>query len=129
TAQSQPALRLRSEEQLVGCVATPLTAKVILLSNQGYAKSLPVEAIRPTRLGGLGMQGFQFVSRTDRLCCLLPVRDHYYLAMTTNHDRVARLPMAAIAALQPETPILQLLADEQLVDVALVQQVMEQCLE
>lgn len=123
TAQSQPALRLRPEEQLVGCVAVPLIAKVLLLSCQGYAKSLSVEAIRPTRLGGLGMQGFQFASRTDRLCRLLPIRDTYYLVVTTDHNRNARLPVAAIAALQSETPILQLLAGEQPVDVALVQSI------
>ncbi len=120
-AQSQPALRLRQDEYLVGGVAAASTTTMLLISRRGYLKSMPVEAMRMTRLGGLGMQGFQFASRTDLLATAVPALAGRNLVLSTSHDRSAWLPMEAIVHLSQETSILQLATDEQIVDVILAE--------
>ncbi len=119
SAQSQPALRLRPDEQVIGCVATPITNHLLLVSCQSYLKSIPVEQIRLTRLGGLGMQGFQFANRSDRLLHVLAAQVQKHLLLVTSTRRFASIPVVTIVHCDRETAALQLSPGEEVVDILL----------
>jgi DNA gyrase subunit A len=72
TAQGNQALRLSRREQLVGCVTISADDNLLLVSEQGYGKRLPVSALRRGNRGDLGTQALQFKTSTDSLVGIVP---------------------------------------------------------
>jgi DNA gyrase subunit A len=66
-AQGNQALRLRYGEVLVGCTIVNETDSIILVSQLGYGKSIPVNSLRLSNRGDIGTQAIQFTDKTDNL--------------------------------------------------------------
>ncbi|HBW90832.1 MAG TPA: DNA topoisomerase IV [Cyanobacteria bacterium UBA11149] len=65
--QGNQAVRISRSESLVGCVALETQSNLLLVSERGYGKRLPANAIRRGNRGDLGTQALQFKTPTDML--------------------------------------------------------------
>lgn len=92
-AQGQPALRLLKKETLIGCVAISASDRLLLVTEQGYAKQLPVKAIKPINRGELGIQAMQFALKTDALAGIAIGLPSTAVILHTDDDHLARLPI------------------------------------
>jgi DNA gyrase subunit A len=122
TAQGTQALRVSRREQLIGCAALSAEDHVLLVSDQGYGKRLPVSSIRRGNRGDLGTQSLQFKNSTDVLVGIVPASVASEVALLTSDERVLRLRLDsvklwgkdgtgdAIAKLKPEEKILTVTA-------------------
>jgi len=88
TAQGNQASRLRRREQLVGCVTTPADGKLLLVSEQGYGKRLPVSTVRLVNRGEIGTQALQFKTAKDMLVGIVPASLASEVALVTNSERM-----------------------------------------
>ncbi|NER22184.1 MAG: DNA topoisomerase (ATP-hydrolyzing) subunit A [Symploca sp. SIO1C2] len=91
TAQGNQASRLRRREQLVGCVTTPPDGNLLLVSEQGYGKRLPVNAVRLVNRGEIGTQALQFKTAKDMLVGIVPASLASEVALVTNSERMIPL--------------------------------------
>ena len=99
TAQGLQALRLRKQEELVGCANLNPEDEFLVLSAHGYAKRMHANVLRLANRGELGLQAMQFANKTDILAGLVVARAGTDITVLTDTDRVMRLPVAA-ASLQ-----------------------------
>ena len=99
TAVGLVALRLRKQEELVGCVTLgDLDDNLLLVSQLGYAKRMPVSALRRANRGDIGTQALKFTTKSDALAgMVLATADE--VAMVTNAQRIMRLPVETVALL------------------------------
>ena len=67
TAQGNLATRFRQQEHPVGCVSLSPESTILVVSQLGYAKRIPVSTIRRGRRGDIGTQCLQFTSISDRV--------------------------------------------------------------
>lgn len=92
-AQGQPALRLLKKESLVGCIAVSAADRLLLLTEQGYAKQTPVKAIKAINRGELGVQAMQFALKTDALVGIAAALPGTEVIVLTDEEHQARLPV------------------------------------
>ena len=59
----------------------------------GYAKRMPVAALRLATRGEIGTQAFRFNAKSDALASLVAATPHTQIALNTNEDRVAHIPI------------------------------------
>ncbi|NEP09351.1 MAG: DNA topoisomerase 4 subunit A [Symploca sp. SIO2C1] len=91
TAQGNQASRLRRREQLVGCVTIKADGNLLLVSEQGYGKRLPVSAVRLVNRGEIGTQALQFKTAKDMLVGILSASLASEVTLVTNSERVISL--------------------------------------
>jgi len=119
TAVGLQALRLRKQEQLVGCVTLgKLDDNLLLVSQMGYAKRLPVSTLRRANRGDIGTQVLQFAHKTDALAGMVLASSATEVAIVTNTQRVVRVPVETVAMGGKEGTgdrILQLNRDEKVI--------------
>ena len=70
SAQGNQALRLRYGEELVGCECLEADQNLLLVSELGDGKRLPVAVLRLAKRGDIGTGAFQFTSKTDNLAAM-----------------------------------------------------------
>jgi DNA gyrase subunit A len=99
TAQGNQALRLSSREHLIGCATLAVDDHLLLVSEQGYRKRLPVSAIRRGNRGALGTQALQFKTATDSLVGIAPALPKSEVALLTSAERVVILPIDSVEVL------------------------------
>ncbi|MBW4488605.1 MAG: DNA gyrase subunit A [Trichocoleus desertorum ATA4-8-CV12] len=97
TAQGNQALRLRKQEKLVGCVILEAESNLLLVSERGYAKRMPVTALRLTNRGEIGIQAIQFTAKTDNLAGITAALPDTEVLLWTNQNRLARLAVETVA--------------------------------
>ena len=91
------ALRLRKSEQLVSCVPLDnLGDNLLLVTQLGYAKRLPVSSLRRGNRGDIGIQVLSFTSKLDALVAMILAPEASEAALVTNSQRVVRLSLDAI---------------------------------
>lgn len=95
TAVGLQALRLRKQEQLVGCVALDKLDEVLLVTQSGYAKRLPVNLLRKANRGDLPTQVLTFTSKSDNLAGMV-IAAESEVALVTNNQRVVRIAFDAV---------------------------------
>jgi DNA gyrase subunit A len=95
SAQGQQALRLRKQEQLIGCVILKANDELLLVSQQGYAKRLAANQLRLATRGEIGSQAMQFSTKTDALLGVVPAIPNTEVTVVTSAERVARVPIQA----------------------------------
>ncbi|UZQ55042.1 DNA topoisomerase 4 subunit A [Trichothermofontia sichuanensis B231] len=95
--QGVQVLRLRPQETVVGCVALGSHQDLLLVSQQGYAKRLPLNMLRLSQRGELGTNAFQFATKTDRLVAVLAAPPEAEVILITNTQRYLQLPIAQIS--------------------------------
>ncbi len=71
SAQGNQALRLRFNEEIVGCISIQENQDLLLISELGYGKKLPANALRLASVGDLGNHAFHFTSKLDNLAGML----------------------------------------------------------
>ena len=95
-AQGQQALRLHKKELLVGCVALGADDHLLMVTAQGYAKQMPVKAIKPINRGEIGVQAMTFALKTDTLVGIASSLGTTELMLLTDQDHMVRIPMDEI---------------------------------
>lgn len=98
TAVGLQALRLRKNERLVGCVTGGNAEEnLVLFSQLGYAKQLPLKSLRRSDRGGIGTQYLAFSSKADALACMVLAPHGAVMAVTTDR-RLLQVPVDAVSA-------------------------------
>lgn len=87
SAQGNPALRLRYGEELAGCATFKHDENLLLISQFGYGKRIPVSTIRLANRGDIGTQGMQFNDKTDNLAGMIVAQAGASVVLTTTADR------------------------------------------
>lgn len=121
TAMGLQALRLLKHQQMVGCVSAAQAEHLLLVTEQGYAKRLPVNQLKSANRGDLGTQALKFTSNTDNLAGMVGAIATTEVALVTNKERVVRIPIDAVPILARDgkgESILQLNRDEKVITVA-----------
>ncbi len=90
TAQGAQVTRLRKQETLVSCVTIAPSGSLLLVSEQGFAKRLSGERVRPTTRGAIGTQMFQFKGQSDSLAGMVSVLPHQPTYLLTSENRLVR---------------------------------------
>lgn len=96
TAQGQIAIRLIKQERLVGCVTVPVDCHLLMLSEKGYAKQMPVGLLRLSNPGDLGGQGLQFATKTDTLVGLAAAFSDSEIIVLTSADRMSYIDLEEV---------------------------------
>ncbi len=96
SAQGNQALRLSRREHLVGCTTVSTEDDLLLVSEQGYGKRLPVSAIRRVNRGELGTQALQFKTSTDSLVGMVPASKGSEVVFLTSAERVMPLKVKSV---------------------------------
>ena len=94
------ALRLRKQEQLVSCVILDeLDSNLLLVSQLGYAKRIPVNKLRRANRGDIGTQALYFTTKSDALAGMVLAKAADEVALVTNTQRVVRLSVDSVTLL------------------------------
>ncbi|MGG6294579.1 DNA gyrase subunit A [Leptolyngbya sp. AN02str] len=92
TAQGMQSVRVGKKEQVAGCVALAGDDEFVLMTASGYAKRMAVKSLRLANRGDLGVQGVQFVLKTDMVVGITPAWEASRITVITSGDRTALLP-------------------------------------
>ncbi|MBE9036316.1 DNA gyrase subunit A [aff. Roholtiella sp. LEGE 12411] len=120
TAMGLQALRLRKNEQMVGCVTVVGDEQLLLVTQEGYAKRIPASQLKRASRGDLGTQSLKFTSKTDNLAGMVMAIASGEVALLTNKERVVRIPVESVPILGRDVKgesILQLNRDEKVITV------------
>lgn len=96
TALGHQALRMRKQESLIGLVTLQADNHLLLASQQGYVKQMPLSALRLAHRGDIGTSALQFAHKTDTLATILPALAEADLVLLTNANRLARFAVNSI---------------------------------
>jgi len=120
TAMGLQALRLRQQEVMVGCVTLNTEEDLLLVTQLGYAKRLPVSGLRLANRGDIGTQSFKFANKTDTLAGMVLAPPKAEVVLVTNHQRVVRLSVETVSSMGRDSVgerVLQLNRDEKIITV------------
>ncbi|MGY6530497.1 MAG: DNA gyrase/topoisomerase IV subunit A [Cyanobacterium sp.] len=90
SAQGNIAVKLRLAEKIIGSMVVDKKENVLLLSEMGYGKIVPVNNLRPLgtgKSGGLGNQSFHFKHKEDNLVSMVVPDNHKTIIATTDLDK------------------------------------------
>ncbi|NEQ31107.1 MAG: DNA gyrase subunit A [Leptolyngbya sp. SIO4C5] len=108
-AQGPKALRLRKQEQLVGCLAVQDTDMILLISALGFAKRIPAKALRLANRGEIGTQAFRFSLKSDSLAAVVPVLAETQVTLSTTEGRTAQIAPDDVPRQGKDTPCQRIL--------------------
>lgn len=97
SSQGNQALRLRYGEQLAGCVTLKMKEAILLFSELGYGKRLPINALRLANLGDIGTQALQFTSKLDNLAGMVFAKAESKVILLTTTERKLSLSVDSMA--------------------------------
>ncbi|BAU66741.1 DNA topoisomerase (ATP-hydrolyzing) [Stanieria sp. NIES-3757] len=86
-AQGNQALKLRYGEAIVGCVTLTSEDNLLLVTQSGYGKCIPVTALRLASRGDIGTQAIQFSNKTDNLAGMILAQPHQSIMLNTNNEQ------------------------------------------
>ncbi|GAX39267.1 DNA gyrase subunit A [Tolypothrix sp. NIES-4075] len=123
TAVGLQALRLLKHQQMVGCVTFAKDSNLLLVTEEGYAKRIPVKDFKLANRADLGTQALKFKTKTDNLAGMVMAIARTEVALVTNRERVVRLSVETVPLLGRDATgesVLQLNRDEKIITVAQV---------
>jgi DNA gyrase subunit A len=89
SAQGNQAIRLRYGEELAGCVAFNANDNLLLVTQLGYGKRLPLDSLRLGTPGDLGTSALQFKNKEDNLAgMVLAKQGEHAILLTNNQERI-----------------------------------------
>ena len=94
--QGNQAVRVSPREHLVGCVTLAAEGNLLLVSDRGYGKRLPVNGIRRGNRGDIGTQALQFKTPTDMLVGMVAASSGAEAIMVTSEQRFLRLQLDTV---------------------------------
>jgi DNA gyrase subunit A len=89
TAQGSRAMRLRKQDRLVGCAIVDEGGNLLLVTEEGYTKRIPVADLRLSGSGELGTQ--LRLTKTDSLAGMVAAPPQAEGMLTTSSNRISRL--------------------------------------
>lgn len=95
-AQGSQATRLRKQEQLVGFVSVKGNDDLLLVSEQGFVKRVPVSRLQRAARGGIGTQGLRFAVENDVLAGLANGRTQSVIQIYTSQNRLFTVPVETV---------------------------------
>ncbi|MGV2828979.1 DNA gyrase/topoisomerase IV subunit A [Myxosarcina sp. GI1(2024)] len=99
SAQGNKAIRLRVREKLAGCCAVTNQETIVLVSQLGYVKGLPVNTLRLANRGDIGTQAIQFAEERDVLVGAISHQSLDNLVIITDRERRLTFPVSEIPLL------------------------------
>ncbi|BAY38265.1 DNA topoisomerase IV subunit A [Nostoc sp. NIES-2111] len=120
TAMGLQAFRLLRNQQMVGCVSSTQAEYLLLVTEQGYAKRLPINQLKAANRGDLGTQAMKFDPKNDILASMVGANAGSEAAIITNRERVVRISTDSVPILSRDgkgESILQLNRDEKVISV------------
>jgi len=120
TAMGLQALRLRKNEQMVGCVTVTGEEQLLLVTQEGYAKRILANQLKRANRGDLGTQALKFTNKTDNLAGMVMAIASGEVALLTNKERVIRIPVETVPISGRDDKgesVLQLNRDEKVITV------------
>lgn len=119
-AMGSVATRMRKQEELVGCVTLGIKEHLLLISEAGYVKRIPVNLLRMANRGGIGQNAFQFATSSDVLAGIAVAKDNSLVQTLTNEGRLCKLRTKSVPVSGNEGTgdrLLKLKRDERIVKV------------
>ncbi|HEY9701222.1 MAG TPA: DNA gyrase C-terminal beta-propeller domain-containing protein, partial [Allocoleopsis sp.] len=119
-AQGSQGISLGKREKLIDCMTMNPTEVILLISQQGYGKKLPINNIRSANRGDIGTQVLQFANKTDMLAGVLPIKNAGEIIVITSHQRMIKIGIDKIKVGGKEGTgdrILELNADERIINI------------
>jgi DNA gyrase subunit A len=92
-AQGNQAIKLRYGEEIVGCVSVSSEDNLLLVTQAGYGKRLPVTSLRLANRGDIGTQAIQFSSKTDNLAGILLAQADTKIILNINTEQRFIIPI------------------------------------
>jgi DNA gyrase subunit A len=92
TAQGNRGMRLRKQDRLVGCATVFEDEELLLITEEGYTKRLPVDELRLSGAGELGTQ-IRFATKADTLAGVVTAIPGTEVILLTSANRMSRLEM------------------------------------
>jgi DNA gyrase subunit A len=87
-SQGIQALKVGTREQIVGCIPANNEDDLILITRHGYAKRIPISAIRIVQTGNMGTHAMQFALKTDNLIHISLPSEQIDLVTTTDRHQL-----------------------------------------
>jgi DNA gyrase subunit A len=116
-SQGVAGLRVGSKEQLVNAMAVQTTDRIMLLTNLGYSKQIPVTALRSVPIGiSIGDRAMTFSQQTEYVSGMLVAQPGVELMVTTDQQRLLPINVDQVPVLAKEG------AGDRLVDLLLQEQ-------
>jgi DNA gyrase subunit A len=116
-SQGVTGLRVGSKEQLVNGMAVNNSDRVILLTNLGYSKQIPVTALRSVPIGiSIGDRAMSFSQQSEYVTGMLVAQPGVELIVTTDQQRLLPLVVDQVPLLAKEG------AGDRLIDLLLQEQ-------
>jgi DNA gyrase subunit A len=120
SAQGNQILRLRYGEEISGCVPLKANENLLVVTRSGYGKRLPVNTLRLAKVGDIGTQAVQFVSKTDNLAGMLLGKKGGNFILQTSNKRNLVLSIDSVPLLGKDGAgdrLAKLKADETIISV------------
>ena len=91
------ATRVRVKEEIIGGVTLPPDRDLLIVTQQGYAKRIPLNIIRKVNRGDIGTQVMQFVDKSDRLVGIMvaPPENQRFVAISQT-QRLLYVPVKSV---------------------------------
>ncbi|MGF1542823.1 MAG: DNA topoisomerase (ATP-hydrolyzing) subunit A [Pleurocapsa sp.] len=103
-AQGNQVMRLRVKEKIVGCCVISDNDSLILISQLGYGKTIPVDELRLAKRGDIGTQAIQFTSKEDSLAGLISLDSRENITLTSSSDRRLVFPVQHLKLSDKNSP-------------------------
>ncbi|MGB7445082.1 MAG: DNA topoisomerase (ATP-hydrolyzing) [Coleofasciculaceae cyanobacterium] len=96
SAQGYQASRLGKLEHFIGCATLLAEDKLLLVTEQGYGKRLPVSVVRLVNRGDIGTPALQFKNSTDLLAGMIPAKSKSEAVLVTSTERVVPIKLDSV---------------------------------
>jgi DNA gyrase subunit A len=116
-SQGVAGLRVGSKEQLVNAMAVQANDRIMLLTNLGYSKQIPVTALRAVPIGiSIGDRAMTFSQQTEYVAGMLVAQPGVEFMVTTDQQRLLPINVDQVPVLAKEG------AGDRLVDLLIQEQ-------
>lgn len=103
-AQGTQVLSIAPEEVIIGAQAMSEKEELLLVSQQGYLKRLPIKALRGGKLGDTGAIALPLSQRSDQLIAMLSASVGDSVLVLTSLNRALKLSLSTVPLLDRTSP-------------------------
>ena len=96
TSQGNAGMRISKKEKIVGWAIATADDTFLMVSEQGHAKQMAIKSLRRANTGEIGIQAFQFTTKTDALIGTVAVLPEALVFLLTNENHLARVAVESI---------------------------------
>ena len=90
--------RVRVKEEIIGGIALPPDRDLLIVTQQGYAKRIPLNLIRKANRGDIGTQVMQFANKGDRVVGIaIAPPENQRFAVISHTQRLFYVPVKSVS--------------------------------